>query len=167
MTIVKPAQPADAEALAELAEEMDRFYGATEFDPVEVRVRQINEAIFSDPPSAYALLAWNDGGRLVGLASYSYLWPAVGLTRSLFLKELYISESVGKQLMHTLYEIAPRHGVQPRGVDDRHAKHRRAALLQGPVGRSSDLLEDLLPLREPHPPRRNGSRCTRGNINHS
>jgi GNAT superfamily N-acetyltransferase len=113
VTVVKPAEPADAEAIAALAEEMDRFYGGTDFDPLDVRVRQINEAIFSDLPSAYVLLAWNDD-RLVGFASYSYLWPAVGLTRSLFLKELYVAESarrqgIGKQLMLSLYEIAAKH----------------------------------------------------------
>jgi GNAT superfamily N-acetyltransferase len=113
VTVVKPAEPTDVHAIAELAQEMDRFYGATEFDPHEVRVRQINEAIFTDPPWAYVLLAWTDDGHLVGFASYSYLWPAVGLTRSLFLKELYVSESVrrqgiGKQLMHALYEVAAK-----------------------------------------------------------
>lgn len=110
MTVVTPAEPSHAEAIAALAEEMDRFYGATDVEPLDVRLRQINEAIFNEQPSAYALLAWN-GDKLVGFASYSFLWPAVGLTRSLFLKELYVVESarrsgVGEQLMRTLFELA-------------------------------------------------------------
>lgn len=110
MTVVIPAEPSQVEAIAALAEEMDRFYGATEVDPLDVRLRQINEAIFGEQPSAYALLAWK-GEQLVGFAAYSYLWPAVGLTRSLFLKELYVVESerrsgVGRQLMQAIFAIA-------------------------------------------------------------
>src|SRR6266581_9292618 len=30
------------------------------------------------------------GARLTGFAAYSFLWPAIGLTRSLYLKELYV-----------------------------------------------------------------------------
>ena len=94
MTTIVPAEPSNIEALAGLAEEMDRFYGWTGSEPLESRVAQINEALFSDPPSAYALLAW-DKGEPVGFASYSFLWPAIGLTRSLYLKELYIAERQG------------------------------------------------------------------------
>lgn len=69
-----------------------RFYRVTEVDPLELRISQIKASLFSDPPSAYAVLAWEDG-RLVGLAAYSFLWPAGGLTRSLYLKELYVAET--------------------------------------------------------------------------
>ena len=114
MITVTPAEPMHAEALAEIAEEMDRFYGATEIDPAPTRIGQISEALFSDPPSAHALVAWDDG-RPVGFASYSFLWPAVGLTRSVFLKELYVSASarrvgVGKLLMQQLAVIAVKNG---------------------------------------------------------
>jgi len=107
------AEPENAEALAKLAEGMDRFYGTSEFESLEVRVRQIQEALFSNPPTAYSLLAW-DFGRLTGFASYSFLWPAVGLTRSLYLKELYVVEDargkgIGKLLMQHLYDIAVKH----------------------------------------------------------
>jgi GNAT superfamily N-acetyltransferase len=68
--------------------------------------------ICGDSPPAHSLLAW-DNGELVGFASYSFLWPAVGLTRSLYLKELYVAEAarrkgVGKLLMRRLYLIAVR-----------------------------------------------------------
>lgn len=113
MTVVAPAEPSHAEAIAALAEEMDRFYGASEVEPLGLRLRQINEAIFSEQPSASALLAW-DGYRLVGLAAYSLLWPAIGLTPSLFLKELYVIKAarragIGRVLMRALFEVAVEH----------------------------------------------------------
>lgn len=113
MAIVTPAEPAHIEAIAALAEEMDRFYGATEPEPLDIRIQQINQAIFRNPPAAHALLAW-DNDRLVGFAAYSFLWPAVGLTRSLYLKELYVAEAarragVGKLLVRSLLETAVKH----------------------------------------------------------
>ena len=113
MIKVTPAGPGDVLAMAGLLEEMDRFYGAADVEPLSVRVRQINEALFTSQPAAYALLAW-DGPQAGGIAAYSFLWPAVGLTRSLYLKELYVSQAyrrrgVGKLLMQALFETAAKH----------------------------------------------------------
>ncbi|MDX6239888.1 MAG: hypothetical protein QOG10_4703 [Kribbellaceae bacterium] len=114
MTVVRPATPDDIDDLALLAEEMDRFYGATEVEPLDIRRRQIREALFGDIPAAYALLV-SDTEVAIGFAAYSFLWPAVGLTRSLYLKELYVTQArqrggVGKQIMEGLFEIASKHG---------------------------------------------------------
>lgn len=114
MTEVRPAEARDIEVLAALLEEMDRFYDATAIEPIEARLRQIAETLFADPPTAHALLAWQDDAP-VGLATYSFLWPAVGLTRSLFLKELYVTETrrrtgTGRLLMQSLFDLAARHG---------------------------------------------------------
>lgn len=100
--------------MAELLQEMDHFYGARGAEPVGERVRQINEAVFASQPAAWVLLA-RDGARLAGIAAYSYLWPAVGLTRSLYLKELYVADAykrqgVGKLLMQALFEEASLRG---------------------------------------------------------
>jgi len=113
MIIIKQAKPEDIEAIAGLAEEMDSFYGETTTQPIELRIRQINEAIFSDLPAAHAILAW-DGADLTGFASYSFLWPAIGLTRSMYLKELYVAtdarrRSIGRLLMRRLFYIASQH----------------------------------------------------------
>jgi GNAT superfamily N-acetyltransferase len=114
MNSVTRAVPSNVEALANLIEEMDRFYGSIEVEALDLRIRQISEALFDDPPSAQALLAWDDGD-LVGFAAYSFLWPAIGLTRSLFLKELYVAErarrkGVGKLLMQHLHTLAVERG---------------------------------------------------------
>jgi ribosomal protein S18 acetylase RimI-like enzyme len=111
---MSPASPGDAPAMVALLEEMDRFYGATEPESLDQRVRQVNEAIFASPPAAYAVLARN-GGQLAGIAAYSFLWPAVGLTRSVYLKELYVAgayrrQGVGRLLMDALLEAASKHG---------------------------------------------------------
>jgi GNAT superfamily N-acetyltransferase len=50
------------------------------------------------------------------LAAYSFLWPAVGLTASLYPKELYVAEAyrrtgVGRLLMDGLYDVARRRGL--------------------------------------------------------
>ena len=71
----------------ELADEMDRFYGAIGLDR-DVRLQQMQDALFGERPKAYAQLAWEQQ-RLVGFASYSFLWRAEGMTTSLYLKELY------------------------------------------------------------------------------
>jgi RimJ/RimL family protein N-acetyltransferase len=50
----------------------------------------------------------------VGFAAYSFLWAAVGLTRSLYLKEMYVADQhrgqgVGRLLMSALFEVAAKH----------------------------------------------------------
>lgn len=110
MISIAPAQPDDVPAMARLFEELERFYGAASSDLFDVRIGQIKHALFSSSPAAHALLA-KDGELLVGIAAYSFLWPAVGLTRSLYLKELYVAEThrargVGKLLMGKIFEIA-------------------------------------------------------------
>lgn len=114
MITLSAARPGDIAAITGLAAEMDRFYGAAELDPLEVRKEQIRAALFADPQPARALLAWDDG-KLTGFAAYSFLWPAVGLTASLYLKELYVAESArrsgtGGRLMRGLFGISIENG---------------------------------------------------------
>lgn len=111
---LRPATRGDVDALAALLEEMDRSYGALAVGSPDRRRQEIRQALFSDKPAAGALLAW-DAPHLVGFGTYSYLWPAVGLTRSLFLKELYVTEAarrqgVGRAIMRNLCEVAVKQG---------------------------------------------------------
>jgi GNAT superfamily N-acetyltransferase len=110
---IAPAQPADIEAIAALLDELNRFYGGTTSETPDEQTTQIREALFADTGAALVLLAWDDSS-LVGLASYSFLWPATALTRSLFLKELYVAKShrnrgVGRLLMDALHNEAITH----------------------------------------------------------
>jgi GNAT superfamily N-acetyltransferase len=114
MISLTPAKPADVEAIATLLAELDAYYGGPLEDPTPERVRLIHDAIFGPDPAGYVLLAW-DGDRLVGFASYSFLWPAAGVSRSIFLKELYVIEAqrqrgVGRLLIAELSRIAIDHG---------------------------------------------------------
>ncbi|GAA1929177.1 cyclophane-containing RiPP N-acetyltransferase HaaN [Streptantibioticus ferralitis] len=112
MTVtIRPADKRDILAVAELIEEIERFYGATEIQPLEERRSQVEEALFGSPPLASALLVEDDAGDLVGLAAYSFLWPAAGSSHSLFLKELYVRDTlrrqgIGAQLMNELRALA-------------------------------------------------------------
>lgn len=114
MIVTALAEPGHVDALTVLLEEMDRFYDVTEFESFDRRTAQVHEALFGDVPTVYALLAWN-AADLVGMASYSFLRPAVGMTRSLYLKELYVTrgrqrQGIGKMLTDSLRAIAVKHG---------------------------------------------------------
>ena len=108
---IRPAEKRDASAVADLIEEIERFYGSTEVQPVEERRAQVEAALFGSPPLASALLVEDETGAIVGLAAYSFLWPAAGSTHSLFLKELYVRDTlrrqgVGARLMDELRAVA-------------------------------------------------------------
>jgi GNAT superfamily N-acetyltransferase len=95
-------------------QEMDNFYEVANPEPIEAKIRNISSMLSGAGPSAVVLLAW-ERGELAGFASYSYLWPAAGTTRSLYLKELYVRSGyrrsgVGQALMERLFGIAREKG---------------------------------------------------------
>ncbi|WP_405997599.1 cyclophane-containing RiPP N-acetyltransferase HaaN [Streptomyces sp. NBC_00829] len=112
MTVtIRHAEKGDIRTVAELIEEIERFYGSTEIQHLEERQLQVEEALFGSPPLASALLVEDETGDIVGLAAYSFLWPAAGSSHSLFLKELYVRstlrrQGVGARLMNELRSIA-------------------------------------------------------------
>ncbi|WP_222869911.1 GNAT family N-acetyltransferase [Actinomadura decatromicini] len=115
MTVtVAAATPEHVPAVRALLEEMYLFYGATLQGTPEERTEQVRQALFGETPAARVLLAF-DGDDAVGLASWSFHWPAVGFTSSLFLKELYVTGSrrgagIGVTLMRAVFEKAAEHG---------------------------------------------------------
>ncbi|MFC5197800.1 cyclophane-containing RiPP N-acetyltransferase HaaN [Streptomyces kaempferi] len=114
MTVtIRPAEKSDVRGLAELIEEIERFYDTADADiqPFDERQDQVEGALFGSPPLASALLVEDEAGDIVGLAAYSFLWPSAGSTHSLFLKELYVRDAlrrqgVGERLMNELRAIA-------------------------------------------------------------
>ena len=114
MLEIGPALPADVDAMVSLLNEMDEFYGDPESEALDERAVQVRAFLFGDGAVVEALVA-RDGGTVVGLASFSMLWPAARTTRSLFLKELYIltawrGKGVGRRLMGELDRIARERG---------------------------------------------------------
>lgn len=110
MVLVAPATSGDVPAMARLFDEMDRFYGATELPSPDERAKDIAAMLFRPMPAAHVLLAW-DEEQLVGFAAYSFLWPAAGVTQSLYLKELYVVQAarrrgIGRLLMQHLHRLA-------------------------------------------------------------
>jgi GNAT superfamily N-acetyltransferase len=112
---VADAVPGDETAIAALCAELDEFYGDLPEGLPAGQAAEVRDVLFGDPPLARALVAW-DGDAPAGFAAYSFLWPAAGLTASLYLKELYVADAyrragVGKLLMDGLYAAARRCGL--------------------------------------------------------
>ncbi|GAA3348805.1 GNAT family N-acetyltransferase [Amorphoplanes nipponensis] len=110
MIAFRPAGPEDLSVVADLLYEVEAFYGTVEMVPRHVWQAQIALVLRSPSPPARVLLAVDDA-EVVGFASYTFLWPAVGVSTSLFVKELYVREphrghGVGTALMAELSAIA-------------------------------------------------------------
>src|SRR5262245_57947919 len=108
--IIRAVTSGDVPALAELLAERDRFYGAPR---PELEEAAIADALFGSAPAGRALVAGHDD-ELAGPAAYSFLWPAAGVTRSLYLKELYVlaasrRHGIGRLLMREVARIAAEH----------------------------------------------------------
>jgi GNAT superfamily N-acetyltransferase len=114
MVAISPVTPADVLALRPIFLEMDEFYGEPSPESAETKIRNIHAALFGDPPAAHALAA-REGSTVVGVACYSFLWPAALTSRSLYLKELYVSHDyrhsgIGRLLMAKLFDVATESG---------------------------------------------------------
>ncbi|MET9294905.1 GNAT family N-acetyltransferase [Streptomyces sp. NPDC003077] len=84
--VIDKATADDIEVISELIGEIEEHYGGKRVpgDP-----EQIKSALFGDRPAATVLLG-RDETDVVGLASFSLLWPAAGAESSLYLKELFV-----------------------------------------------------------------------------
>lgn len=108
---VAPARREDLAILVDLLNEIDAYYGDSVLESATERATQIEKALFLEGASAAVLLARTEESNAVGLASYSFLWPAAGVSRSIFLKELFVRDDyrgngVGRALMHELFKLA-------------------------------------------------------------
>jgi GNAT superfamily N-acetyltransferase len=108
---VSPATREDLAAIVDLLYEIDRYYGDDATEPPDQRAATVQHLVLSDHPVAHILLVRVDGGPAIGLAAYSFLWPARGATHSLYLKELYVRDEhrhtgAGRALMTRLVQLA-------------------------------------------------------------
>jgi GNAT superfamily N-acetyltransferase len=114
--VVRPVELGDLKSVADLMVEMDEFYDEPDRESVEIKIANMREFLFGTPPSAYLLVARDENDpATLGLAAYSYLWPAIGSTRSLYLKELYVRQArrrtdIGRLLMESLLRLAYEYG---------------------------------------------------------
>jgi GNAT superfamily N-acetyltransferase len=114
VTSLRKATDDDIPAIVDIVEELDRFYGATDFDDVDNRRQFVANLLFGAAPVAYVLLA-EDDDSVVAMATYSFLWPAEGITASVYLKELFVSplhrrRGVGRDLIGAVSAIALESG---------------------------------------------------------
>jgi len=90
---IERATEADTETIATILGEVEAYYGSKDTPAGQ---SQIRTALFGPSPVATVLLA-RDGDDVLGLASYSFLWPAAGAESSVFLKELFVRESARRR----------------------------------------------------------------------
>lgn len=115
MVTIGRATEADVETIAELLAETEAYYGATDVPAAAGMVAQVRNVLFGQQPLATVLLARDDAGAVVGLASYTFLWPAAGADASLYLKEMFVREGARRQgvagaFMAALREVAAEAG---------------------------------------------------------
>lgn len=92
--MIRRATEADVEAISGLIGEIEAYYGGTNTPGDVVQIRR---ALFGDWPVAKVLLAEHPRDGVLGMASYSLLWPAAGAESSLYLKELFVREAARRQ----------------------------------------------------------------------
>lgn len=90
---IERATETDTETISVILGEVEAYYGGKD-TPADKR--QIHAALFGDHPAATVLLA-RESNDVLGLASYSLLWPAAGAESSLYLKELYVREAARRR----------------------------------------------------------------------
>jgi GNAT superfamily N-acetyltransferase len=110
---VRPATEQDTTLISVLLGETEKYYGGVN-EPADEQ--QIRAALFTDRPASTVLLAEKDG-QVVGLASFSRLWPAAGADVSMYLKELFVVEAarrsgVGQVLLDAVKSAAIEAGCR-------------------------------------------------------
>jgi GNAT superfamily N-acetyltransferase len=111
---IADAVPGDEDAIAALCRELDGYHGQPTAGTPQQRAARVRAVFFAGPPMARALPGW-DGPTLAGLAAYSFLWPADGLSASLDLKELHAAAAcrragTGTLLTNRLFAVAAEQG---------------------------------------------------------
>jgi GNAT superfamily N-acetyltransferase len=116
MTIeTRPAAAADLPALTALLHEMEVHYEGPAAAPTEAAIRTALERHVFAPEARIDLLVAESGGRLLGFAFVSTLFPADRCAPALFLKDIFVSvgersRGVGLALMRAVARLALARG---------------------------------------------------------
>jgi GNAT superfamily N-acetyltransferase len=116
MTIdVRPATAADIQALVALFHEMEVHYDGPAAAPAEAVIRAALERHVFAPKAGIDLQVAEAGGRLLGFAFLSMLFPAAHCTPALFVKDIFVSagarsRGVGRALMRAVARLAVTRG---------------------------------------------------------
>ena len=111
MTIdIRHATAADRDALAELFHDMDRHYWGDEAPSADEWRRFLDAVVLPASKSCEIVIAEAEG-RLVGLATFAIVYPAIDLSGQMFMKELYTTaeargQGVGRRIMEFLARLA-------------------------------------------------------------
>lgn len=111
---VRPATVADLPALVALFHEMEVHYDGPAA-PAETVIRAALERHVFAPEARIDLLVADAGGRLLGFAFLSTLFPAAHCTPALFVKDIFVSarersHGVGRALMRAVARLALARG---------------------------------------------------------
>ncbi|MGK5548658.1 N-acetyltransferase family protein [Streptomyces sp. URMC 127] len=103
---IEQAVEQDADVIAQLIGEIEAYYGGK--NPA-INADEVRARLFGTRPVATVLLARDGGGQVLGMASYSFLWPAAGADASLYLKELFVREGARRRGVATALMDQIRH----------------------------------------------------------
>ncbi|WP_223279582.1 GNAT family N-acetyltransferase [Streptomyces sp. SDr-06] len=109
--LIERATETDVGEVSVLLGEIEAYYGG---DNVPGDMEQIRSALFSGQPAATVLLA-REGDEVLGMASYSLLWPAAGAETSLYLKELFVREAARRRGVAGLFMARLREEAEAAG----------------------------------------------------
>jgi len=113
---VRLATDADRAAVTEMFQDLDRHYAQAQgrmVDPAAVTAERVAQQLYGAHPTEVALA--EIGGRAIGVASFGMLFPGLGLTGHLQLKDLYVRDGArnlgaGEALLRFLARLARERG---------------------------------------------------------
>src|SRR2546430_7231742 len=133
-THVRPARRGDRERLLELLVAQLREH---RIRTPRARLARAVDGVLGDPQRGRLLVA-TIGGRPIGLAALSFVWPLEHGGRSAWLEELYVEPShrgrgIGRTLLRAACRVAARAGAAAVDLEV-DAAHRRAGRLYARAG---------------------------------
>lgn len=147
---IRPATPADADALALLSQELLAFYGLPVRYQRSYMAHVIAEKAFTDPPSVEILIALVRG-QARGFLAFSSSFALANCQTSVFIQDLFVTRKarahgIGRRMMIALARICIDRGVGQLDwtADPWNEKARAFYEAMGPLLRSDKTYYRLL-----------------------